>query len=153
MNTQKTTGQSLNNDDVRLVAIHNQRANYANWTHIPNAIEECERCGMRNPHSYLYKCYGCETLYCLTCVSFDPIFVLEYAEYVAIFCETDCKKRYMSREHPDLNDCDECHMMWPLKEYKKLCKECLNGVCEKCTEKISQGTINHKHLDWEDPTC
>ena len=84
--------ESLNNDDVRLIAIHNQRANYANWTHNPNAVQECQRCGMRCYHSYLFKCYGCEILYCITYKS-RPIFSLEYADYVAIFCETDCKKR------------------------------------------------------------
>jgi hypothetical protein len=58
----------------------------------------------------------------------------------------------MSSKHPQLNDCDECHMMWPSKEYKKICKECLNGVCDKCRKRISKGMIKHKHLDWEDPT-
>ena len=143
---------SINNDDTKLQCIHNQRACFANWTHRPSAIEECDRCGMKSYHGYLYKCYGCETLYCMVCIPEDPVFIFEYGDFIAIFCDVPCKKRYMDETHPELVDCDECHMMWPSLQYEKMCKECINGVCSKCRTRIQQGKYVHKHLDWEDPT-
>ena len=144
---------SINTDEKKLQAIHYQRSNYACWTKMPSAIGECERCGMRNYHGTLYKCYRCDIVHCLFCVGQDPIFVLEYGEFIPIFCEINCKENHMKKNHPDLTDCDECHMMWPSKEYTKKCKDCLNGVCSKCSERIYRGDFNHTHLDWMDPTC
>ena len=152
MNTVQVNAASINTDFNRLQAIHNQRNNYANWTHKPTAIEECERCGLRNYHSYLYKCYGCEVLYCMTCIPEDPVYVIDYGDFIPIFCDVVCKNIYMKAKHPELTDCDECHMMWPENEYKKKCSDCRNGVCEKCTSAISDGKFQHTHLDWEDPT-
>jgi hypothetical protein len=144
---------SINTDDTKLQAIHYQRSNYTYWTKLPLAIDECERCGLRNYHGTLYKCYNCDIVHCLICVGIDPIFVIEYGDFIPIFCETECKDRYMKQEHAGLSDCDECHMMWPSDEYKKRCQKCLNGVCSKCTKRIDQGEFHHTHLDWEDPTC
>jgi hypothetical protein len=124
-----------------------------NWSKTPADIDECERCSMRNRHSQLYKCYGCDIIYCLFCIADDPVFVFEYFDFVAIFCEIECKRLYMRRHHPHLKDCEECHMMWPTDHYKdKECRKCVNGVCKKCKAKIDDGDLTHLHLDWEDRT-
>jgi hypothetical protein len=153
MASTKSADASVNTDETKLHAIHYQRSNYANSTKLPSAIDECERCGMRNYHGTLYKCYGCDIVYCIFCVGLDPIFVFEYGEFIAIFCEVNCKDKYMRMTHPDMKDCDECHMMWPKGEYTKICEECMNGVCSKCKKRIEAKEFDHKHLDWEDPTC
>jgi hypothetical protein len=149
----KSENQSVNTDETKLHAIHYQRFNYANSTKMPSAIDECERCGMRNYHGTMYKCYACDIVHCLFCVAIDPIFIFEHGEFVAIFCEVNCKDRYMRTTHADLKDCDECHMMWEKDEYSKICANCLNGVCNKCKVRIDDGKFTHTHLEWEDPTC
>jgi hypothetical protein len=138
----------------QLVNIHHQRPNYAYWSKTPTAINECQRCGMKNYHSYLFRCYGCNILYCCTCTADDPVFLFEYGDFIPIFCEVECKERYMRKHHDSLSDCDECHMMWPKFQYKnsKICDECVNGVCDKCRDKIEKAKITHSHLDWEDRT-
>jgi hypothetical protein len=139
----------LNSNHHKLECIHNQRANYANFTHTPTAITECNRCGMKNYDGTLYECYGCRYTYCIFCVPQDPVFVIDFADFIPIFCDVICKDIYMRKVHPTKKDCDECHMIWDKSEYERKCSECRNGICKKCGDRYKEE--DHKHLDWENP--
>jgi hypothetical protein len=141
---------TVNTDFEKLVAVHYQRTNYANWTKSPTFFDQCERCGSVNYHCYLYRCFGCDVLHCLDCIAQDAIYLHEFGEFISIFCEVKCKNNYMSVFHKDFTDCDECHLMWPSSEFRKMCEECLNGVCNKCAEKINEDLVTHTHLQWKD---
>jgi hypothetical protein len=130
--------------------IHLQRIVLASLSKEPTMLDVCQRCERTNNHAQLYKCYGCDVVYCMGCTSIDPVFVFEYGGYTATFCGWLCKHKYMTKHHKLMKDCDECHVICPSYDCEeKICSECMNGVCRRCKKRIEEGKVKHSHLDWD----
>jgi hypothetical protein len=92
-------------------------------------VEECDKCGMRNPTIGLYLCDFCDSLYCLICT---PRSVYFYVDDMALsFCTKNCRKMCLAEDYSNHAVCKRCHRLQPRSHMQRIDPQ-LGDVCITC---------------------
>jgi hypothetical protein len=92
-------------------------------------VEECDKCGMRNPTIGLYLCDFCDNLYCLICTPRTICFRID--DMVLSFCTNKCKRQCLAEDYSEHAVCKRCLQLKPQSHMQRIDPN-IGDVCRTC---------------------